>query len=111
MEARLVDSLPEGEHWQYDPALLMAFDLLQDEKGHSLLKEPLAERRPRLETFARRYFKKSSLLHLSSATTDIAQDKTPFADWHRLLISNSSSISFNRCSADSRKRKPIQIQI
>lgn len=54
------------------PAHLMLFDLLEDQRGNSLLDKPLAKRRPRLEAFVRRYLKKSPLLHLSSATTDVA---------------------------------------
>src|SRR5436305_11588690 len=34
------------------PALLIAFDLLEDERGKSLLELPLSERRPKLENFA-----------------------------------------------------------
>src|SRR3954453_23134797 len=48
------------------PALLIAFDLLQDERGHSLLELPLRDRRPKLDAFANDYFDGSS--RLSPAT-------------------------------------------
>ncbi|HWD18157.1 MAG TPA: ATP-dependent DNA ligase, partial [Verrucomicrobiae bacterium] len=55
------------------PAHFMAFDLLGDESGRDLLKTPLAERRPQLERFAQKYFSKIPRLHLSPATTALAQ--------------------------------------
>src|SRR3954447_23009404 len=36
------------------PALLILFDLLEDERGHALLDLTLAERRPRLDAFAKK---------------------------------------------------------
>src|SRR5437762_9763169 len=38
------------------PATYVVFDLLADERGKSLLEKTLAERRPKLERFAERYF-------------------------------------------------------
>jgi ATP-dependent DNA ligase len=38
------------------PTVLMVFDLIVDEKGGSLAELPLKSRRPRLESFARKYF-------------------------------------------------------
>jgi len=38
------------------PALLVVFDLLEDEHGHPLLDVPLAERRLKLEAFAKNNF-------------------------------------------------------
>jgi ATP-dependent DNA ligase len=55
------------------PALFIAFDLLADTRGKALLDKPLAERRPLLEQFAQRYFVPSGRLHLSPATTKLAQ--------------------------------------
>ena len=52
------------------PALLIAFDLLQDERGHSLLELPLRDRRPKLDAFANDYFDGSS--RLSPATTKLS---------------------------------------
>jgi ATP-dependent DNA ligase len=55
------------------PALLIAFDLLQDERGHSLLELPLSDRRPKLDAFANDYFDGSS--RLSPATTKLSDAK------------------------------------
>jgi ATP-dependent DNA ligase len=55
------------------PALFIAFDLLADARGHSLMALPLRERRQRLEDFAARYFAKGGLCRLSPATTRLAQ--------------------------------------
>jgi len=53
------------------PARLVVFDLLVDERGRSLVTEPVEVRRPRLEAFAKRYLK-SSTFALSPASTDLA---------------------------------------
>ena len=50
------------------PARFMVFDLLVDERGRSLVGLPLAERRTRLERFARRFFGSDRQLVLSRAT-------------------------------------------
>jgi ATP-dependent DNA ligase len=55
------------------PAQFMVFDLLSDDKGRSLLELPLADRRPRLVSFAKRYFKGQPQARLSPATGDVAQ--------------------------------------
>ena len=57
------------------PALLIAFDLLEDERGKSLLPLPLGERRPKLEVFASKNFTKGSGIRLSPATTRLADAK------------------------------------
>jgi ATP-dependent DNA ligase len=57
------------------PALLIAFDLLQDERGNSLLETPLSERRPKLEAFAEKSFSKDIGVRLSPATTKLADAK------------------------------------
>jgi ATP-dependent DNA ligase len=49
------------------PARLLVFDLLADERGRSLVDLPLAERRPRLEAFARKYLPSGAVV-LSRAT-------------------------------------------
>lgn len=59
------------------PALLIVFDLLVDEQGKSLVSLTLAERRQRLEIFARKYFKEP--LRLSPATLDAAEAKKWFS--------------------------------
>jgi ATP-dependent DNA ligase len=53
------------------PARLLVFDLLVDERGHSLVDLPLAERRRRLEAFARKYFPPRGPVVLSRATRQL----------------------------------------
>ena len=57
------------------PAIYVAFDLLADEKGKSLLSRPLSERRVRLEKFAAAQFEKGGSVYVSPATTKLAQAK------------------------------------
>ena len=57
------------------PAVLIAFDLLEDERGKSLLEMPLSERRPKLEAFAGKNFTKDNGIRLSPATIELAQAK------------------------------------
>ncbi len=54
------------------PASLLAFDLLVDERGNSLIEEALRERRPKLEKFFAKVPKGSSV-RLSPATTDCSK--------------------------------------
>jgi ATP-dependent DNA ligase len=49
-------------------ARLVVFDLLVDERGRSLVRLALAERRARLEAFAGRYFPKHGSIELSQAS-------------------------------------------
>jgi len=60
------------------PALFIAFDLLADEEGKSLLASPLRERRRKLEAFARQNLKAKSGVRLSPATTKLATAKKWF---------------------------------
>ena len=60
------------------PAVFIAFDLLADEAGRSLLNVPLRERRQLLERFGRKCFNNASQLRLSPATTDLAQARRWF---------------------------------
>jgi ATP-dependent DNA ligase len=60
------------------PASFIAFDLLVTERGTSLTKQPLAERRKKLELFAARHFKSAPRVKLSPATTRIAVVKRWF---------------------------------
>jgi ATP-dependent DNA ligase len=53
------------------PALYLVFDLLENDRGASLLNEPLRERRRRLEGFAARHF--TGAIRLSPATRDLNQ--------------------------------------
>jgi len=57
------------------PAVLIAFDLLQDERGNSLLEMPLSERRPKLEAFADKNFSKGIDIRLSPAATKLSDAK------------------------------------
>ncbi len=50
------------------PAIYVVFDLLADENGESLLAKPLAERRERLEAFAKKFLKSHKSIRLSPAT-------------------------------------------
>jgi ATP-dependent DNA ligase len=52
------------------PARLIVFDLLVDAEGKNLARLPLSRRRPKLESFAKKFMPKKSLLSLSPATTD-----------------------------------------
>jgi len=53
------------------PAKLVVFDLLVDERGASLISQPLTIRRKALERFAKKFFKTESIV-LSPATSDFA---------------------------------------
>ena len=64
---------------QSTPCLFIVFDLLVDERGESLVKMPLADRRKMLEKFAARYLKGSETLHLSPATSKIAMARQWFS--------------------------------
>lgn len=55
------------------PAILIAFDLLVDSNGKSLVERPLSERRGYLETFASRHFNPKGPIFLSPTTLDIGQ--------------------------------------
>ncbi len=55
------------------PAVLIVFDLLVDERGASLVGQPLAARRRALEAFAAEHLAGRDDLRLSPATTDAAQ--------------------------------------
>src|SRR5689334_5457205 len=58
---------------QETPALMIAFDLLADARGKSLVALPLRERRPSLEAFAAAQFKGAERFRLSPATTRLAE--------------------------------------
>jgi ATP-dependent DNA ligase len=55
-----------------NPARLVVFDLLVDDRGKSLVDLTLAERRPRLESFAKKYFPPSGSVILSHVTHNLA---------------------------------------
>jgi ATP-dependent DNA ligase len=60
---------------QETPARLIAFDLLADADGASLVELPLHERRIKLEAFADRYLDAKSQVWLSPATTKLTEAK------------------------------------
>jgi ATP-dependent DNA ligase len=53
------------------PAIMIVFDLLVDEKGNSLVKSPLLERRARLQAFSAKNFVPDGQIFLSPMTTDL----------------------------------------
>jgi ATP-dependent DNA ligase len=55
------------------PALMIAFDLLADARGKSLVALPLRERRPLLDEFAAAQFENAERFRLSPATTRLAE--------------------------------------
>ena len=59
---------------QETPALLIVFDLLEDARGKALLGLTLAERRPKLEAFAKANFRGNGV-RLSPATTKLSEAK------------------------------------
>jgi ATP-dependent DNA ligase len=52
------------------PAHVVAFDLLVNDRGVSLVDKALAERRPRLEAFTEKFFDAGEDLHISPVTPD-----------------------------------------
>jgi ATP-dependent DNA ligase len=60
------------------PCVYIVFDLLVDEKGASLAKVPLQDRRKKLEAFAKKYFAKSSSIQLSPTTTELSEARKWF---------------------------------
>jgi ATP-dependent DNA ligase len=60
------------------PAMFIVFDLLVDEKGKGLVRQPLRIRRPALEEFARVNLKPKTSLRLSPATTNLKVAKKWF---------------------------------
>ena len=53
------------------PAMYIVFDLLVDDEGRSLVAQPLAARRRRLEGFARQHLAGAGAIRLSPATDDL----------------------------------------
>lgn len=64
---------------QSHPALFIAFDLLINPTGKSLVEEMLRKRRGELETFAAKHFAESDKIRLCAATRDIATARKWFA--------------------------------
>ena len=65
---------------QATPAIMIVFDLLVDEKGKSLIEEPLANRRAKLQAFAAKHFDQHGSIFLSPATTDLKIAKKWFTN-------------------------------
>src|SRR5688572_26175119 len=62
---------------QSHPGTFIVFDLLVDDKGHSLIDRTLAERRPLLEKFAAKHINQQ-MIRLSPATTNLKLAKKWF---------------------------------
>ena len=70
---------------QETPALLLVFDLLATARDKKLSAQPLRQRRPALEAFAKSQFKSQAIFRLSPATTSFATAKRWLARaWRRL---------------------------
>lgn len=54
------------------PSIFIVFDLLVNDRGKSLVKSPLEERREALEEFAAEYFKSNRTIRLSPVTRDLS---------------------------------------
>lgn len=54
------------------PCVYIVFDLLVDDKGKSLVELMLAERRDRLQSFAKAYLRRNSIIRLSPFTPDLS---------------------------------------
>ena len=80
------------------PALFIAFDLLADARGVSLLDRPLEERRQLLEEFARRYFVSGGRVRLSPATTRLVQARR----WFKTVGGNLDGVIAKRRSSPYR---------
>src|SRR3954471_5623108 len=65
------------------PSSFLAFDLLVDEKGKLLTKDPLRGRRESLEKFAR-HFKKGASIRLSPATENLREAERWMSDYAAL---------------------------
>jgi ATP-dependent DNA ligase len=63
---------------QESPSAFIAFDLLVDDKGKSLVDLPLEERRSALETFMKKHVPEELAVQLSPATTDFPTVKKWF---------------------------------
>jgi ATP-dependent DNA ligase len=57
---------------QETPSVFIVFDLLVNDAGKSLVAQPLRERRRALESFAKKYLKRSELIRLSPMTCELS---------------------------------------
>lgn len=54
------------------PSVFIVFDLLVDEKGRSIVGQPLEHRRAALDQFAKSYFPQTGMIRLSPVTPDVS---------------------------------------
>lgn len=54
------------------PSQFIVFDLLVDDAGRALVDLPLGKRRPKLESFAKKFLAKNETIELSPKTSDVA---------------------------------------
>ena len=80
------------------PALLLAFDLLVTDRGTPIVEEPLAERRVRLERFAKRFVEDRGGVRLSPATQSLAVARR----WFRSAGGGLDGILAKRIDAEYR---------
>lgn len=90
------------------PSTLVAFDLLVDERGRSLVEEPFAERRRHLERFAAENFEAGGMVAISPATRDIAEAKR----WFRTMAGGLDGVVAKNMSLpyESGRRSMIKIK-
>ncbi|HEX6803318.1 MAG TPA: ATP-dependent DNA ligase [Terriglobales bacterium] len=74
------------------PSTFIVFDLLVDNRGESLVKLPLEERRKKLEQFAHRYFKGQGSIRLSPATADLPVAR----QWFRMGVALDGVVAKRR---------------
>jgi len=77
---------------QETPAVLIVFDLLVDDKGKSLVKLPLEDRRKQLERFANKYFVKNPMIRLSPVTSDLSVARK----WFRMGVALDGVVAKRR---------------
>jgi ATP-dependent DNA ligase len=77
---------------QETPAVFIVFDLLVDDKGKSLVKLPLEDRRKQLERFAKQYFAKNRMIRLSPVTSDLAVARK----WFRMGVALDGVVAKRR---------------
>src|SRR4030088_3802731 len=77
---------------QETPAVLIVFDLLVDDKGKSLVKLPLEDRRKQLERFAKKYFVKNPIIRLSPVTRDLSVARK----WFRMGVALDGVVAKRR---------------
>src|SRR2546423_5644762 len=88
------------------PALFVAFDLLVDASGKSLVKLPLQARRKALERFAARFLHGNRALRLSPATTEAQVAKK----WFRKVGGDLDGIVAKRLEMDYRSGERSAMQ-